>query len=105
MFQDIIRFYRQARERLSGAADSRVTLGAFLDQGDFGPAFRRHFLIPITSAVWSTGSTRVLEFPIDYLLRFLDHHGLIGAGNALPVADDPRWLEDLRGAHPGAVAA
>ena len=84
MFQDIIRFYRQARERLSGAADSRVTLGAFLDQGDFGPAFRRHFLIPITSAVWSTGSTRALEFPIDYLLRFLDHHGLIGAGNALP---------------------
>ena len=83
LLPDIIRFYRRARERLAGPG-SDATLGDFMEDGRYGSAFRRHFLLPITSAVWSTGSTRAVDFPVDYLLRFLDHHGLIGAGNALP---------------------
>jgi uncharacterized protein len=83
LLPDVLRFYRRARERLAGPG-SAATLGDFLEDGRYGPAFRRHFLLPITSAVWSTGPTRAVDFPIDYLLRFLDHHGLIGVGNALP---------------------
>ena len=84
MVVDILRFYRDARRRLDAGADSRTTLADYLDAGGFGPGFRDHFLLPITSAVWSTGSGRAGEFPVDYLLRFLDHHGLIGVGRALP---------------------
>jgi predicted NAD/FAD-binding protein len=83
LLPDIVRFYRRARERLTHPG-SEATLGDFMEEGRYGSAFRRHFLLPITSAVWSTGSTRAVDFPIDYLLRFLDHHGLIGFGNALP---------------------
>jgi predicted NAD/FAD-binding protein len=83
MFLDILRFYRDARSRLDAGLDTRTTLAEYLDAGRFGPAFRDHFLTPVTSAVWSTGSERAGEFPIDYLLRFLDHHGLIGVGRAL----------------------
>ena len=83
MFPDILRFFAAARQRLA-AAPTRTTLAEFLDDGRYGPAFRRHFLLPVTSAVWSTGTAGVVDFPIDYLLRFLDQHGLIGVGNALP---------------------
>jgi predicted NAD/FAD-binding protein len=82
MARDILRFFREARALLDGPERSTATLDELLRQGRYGRAFAQHFLVPLTAAVWSTAPERIGEFPIDYLLRFLDNHGLIGLGRA-----------------------
>jgi uncharacterized protein len=84
LLADIRRFYESARTRLDSGRWTRETLADFLEEGRYGHAFRHHFLVPVVSAIWSTSAEEIQDFPIDYLLRFLDNHGLIGFGRAHP---------------------
>src|SRR5690348_9301419 len=72
---EIGRWLRTARPE-----DEAQSLAAYLDAHGYSQRFRRHFLVPLTSALWSTAPGRALEFPAAYAIRFFDNHGMLGFG-------------------------
>jgi predicted NAD/FAD-binding protein len=70
---EIGRWLRTARPE-----DEAQSLGEYLDAYGYSRRFRRHFLVPLTSALWSTAPGRALEFPAAYAIRFFDNHGMLG---------------------------
>jgi predicted NAD/FAD-binding protein len=91
MLGEVKRFHAHAR-RLIEHADSGagsdvdgLTLGTFLALGGYSRYFVQHFMIPVVSCVWSSGTRASLEYPALYLFRFLDNHGM------LAVTGSPQW--------------
>lgn len=77
---EIARWLRTARRSLAEADYERHSLDAYLTERGYSQRFRRHFLVPLTSALWSTAPGRALEFPAAYAIRFFDNHGMLGFG-------------------------
>jgi uncharacterized protein len=76
MLRDLLRFYREA-PALLGAASAGPTLGEYLAQHGYGAAFRDEHLIPLAAALWSAPARRILEFPAQYLVRFMANHHML----------------------------
>ncbi|MEQ3554892.1 FAD-dependent oxidoreductase [Pseudonocardia nematodicida] len=85
MLGEVVRFHRHARRVLSEPDAGDVTLGAFLAIGGYSRYFVEHFMIPVVSCVWSSGSGVSTDYPARYLFTFLDHHGMLGIGGS------PQW--------------
>ena len=77
---EIGRWLRTARPSLDERDYESHSLEQYLDERRYSAAFRRHFLVPLTSALWSTAPGRALEFPASYAIRFFDNHGMLGFG-------------------------
>ena len=75
---EIGRWLRTARRSLDELDCERWTLERYLDERRYSAAFRRHFLVPLTAALWSTAPGRALEYPAAAAIRFFDNHGMLG---------------------------
>ena len=106
MLGDIARFNRIGRGAIGalagsgihGAPDGRThgpaaledgsagdaAIGEFLALHGLGSAFRRHYLLPMAAAIWSSGTGTVERFPTRSLLAFFANHGLLGVRSHLP---------------------
>jgi len=87
LIAEIMRFFRVGRrwlrEESEGALsdadeDADEDLATFCRRHRFGPDFIDLYLIPMSSAVWSTEPGRILDFPAATLLHFFHNHGFLG---------------------------
>ncbi|MDX1626743.1 MAG: FAD-dependent oxidoreductase [Wenzhouxiangellaceae bacterium] len=84
MVADILRFYRRAPGLLA-ALDDSTTLGDWLDRSSMGAGFAEDHLVPMAAALWSSPDREILDFPIRYLLEFMQNHDMLG------VSGRPQW--------------
>jgi predicted NAD/FAD-binding protein len=75
---EIGRWLRTARRSLEERDLDGWSLRRYLDEHRYSERFRHHFLVPLTSALWSTAPGRALDFPAAHAIRFFDNHGMLG---------------------------
>ena len=75
MVRDILRFNRHA---LRVANEDRTrTVGQFLDVMGMGAWFRNYYLLPLSGAIWSTPTEKIMDFPAHAMIQFFENHALL----------------------------
>ncbi len=78
MLLAVDRFNREAVAALDDPAFAEMSLGDYVKLRRYGEDFFNLYLVPMSSAVWSTPPDRMLAFPARTLLRFFHNHGFLG---------------------------
>jgi len=87
LIAEIMRFFRVGRRWLRDESEGSLSdsdeiaeedLAAFCGRHRFSADFIDFYLIPMSSAVWSTEPGRILDFPASTLLHFFHNHGFLG---------------------------
>ncbi len=84
MVREIVRFYRDSRSLLALDGEG-PTLGEYVREHGYSDLFVEDHLVPMASALWSSPSSSVMQFPAKYLVRFMDNHHM------LQVDGRPQW--------------
>jgi len=85
MAVDILRFNRWSGNLNSKNRLLNKTVGELRKSGMFGDPFFRHYLVPMTGAIWSSTGLDVDDLPLTFVLDFYRNHGL------LQTSGHPRW--------------
>lgn len=77
MLREILRFNRLClKDRAAGHLTAR-SIGDYLNWRGFSPGFMNNYLVPMAAAIWSTPTTRMMDFPATQFVNFFDNHRLI----------------------------
>lgn len=84
LIRDVFRFNAQAEETAERHPD--LTLDEFLALLKLGDWFRRFYLLPMCSAIWSCPPREMMRFPARTLIRFMANHHLLSPSG------QPQWM-------------
>jgi predicted NAD/FAD-binding protein len=91
LLADVVRFNRWASTVPLASVDPGATLSDAVTRQGFSDYFSRHYLVPMTSAIWSASSVEAERFPLAPFLAFFRNHGL------LQVRNQPPWRTIIGG--------
>jgi predicted NAD/FAD-binding protein len=84
LLKQINRFNKQCLEVLDNDHYGSYTLSDYVREKDYASNFLDDYLVPMSSAIWSTPPERMLDFPAVTLVRFFKNHGLLGLNTQHP---------------------
>ena len=72
---------------------NKESIGKWLKTYNFSNLFIESYLLPMTSAIWSSTSEGIAKYPAESLNGFLNNHGLLN------LYDRPQWYSVLGGSN------
>ncbi len=78
MLLQIQRFYREAEEILTYDKFKFYSVHDYIKEKGYGDNFLYQYIVPMTSALWSTPTDITLKYPARALVQFFKNHGLLG---------------------------
>ncbi len=78
MLMQIDRFNKESVAILDDPKYADYSLGRYVKEFGYGKDMVWKYLIPMSSAVWSTPMEQILDFPAVSLIRFFKNHGFLG---------------------------
>ena len=78
MLMEITRFNKISVEILDNPKYENYTLAQYIKEFKFSEEMLWKYLVPMSSAVWSTPMDKMLDFPAVALIRFFKNHGFLG---------------------------
>jgi predicted NAD/FAD-binding protein len=78
MLKQIDRFNKESLEVLDNPRYDSYTMEQYIEEKNFGREMLEKYLVPMSSAVWSTPPDLMVRFPAKALIRFFQNHGFLG---------------------------
>ena len=84
MISEILRFNKSSIILLS--SDEEISLGDYLKREGYSDFFKKYYILPMGSAIWSSNIKTMMEFPAKFFIKFFNNHGMLN------INDRPQWL-------------
>ncbi len=86
MLWEILRFNKACTALYeNNKIDEQLTLGHYLNQQGYSDYFQNLYILPMVSAIWSSGNQTASQMPMQFFVRFFHNHGL------LTIFNQPQW--------------
>ena len=83
MLKEVLKFNDDALNMLEQERFESMTIGEYVQGLGLSDYFFKNFLVPMSSAVWSTPMEKMKNFPAKSLVRFFHNHGFVGVDTQL----------------------